>query len=144
MEPFKRYDKQVTGLRIQIDVKFLSFTDILTKKEVKCFQYTAIDDATIVSVLNVYDRHSQKNAIDFVDRVRKHFHFRIHTLQTDNGHEFQSQFHWHCEDLGIQHVCIKKASSHLNGKVERSHLTDKQEFYHLVEYGDDIDILKNL
>jgi hypothetical protein len=28
--------------------------------------------------------------------------------------------------------------------VERSHLTDKQEFYQLVEYVDDVDILKQL
>lgn len=39
---------------------------------------------------------------------------------------------------------IKKASPHLNGKVERSDLTDQQEFYQLVEYTDDIDILKKL
>lgn len=144
MEQFKRYEKQVPGHRIQIDVKFLYFTDILTKQEVRRFQYTAIDDATRARVLHIYERHSQKNAIDFVDRVRRKFPFRIHTIQTDNGHEFQAQFHWHCEDLGIQHVYIKKASPHLNGKVERSHLTDQQEFYQLVEYVDDVDILKRL
>jgi RHS repeat-associated protein len=45
-----------------------------------------------------------------------------------NGHEFQALFHWHCEDLGIRHVYIKKTSPHLNGKVERSYLTDQTEF----------------
>jgi hypothetical protein len=45
MEPFKRYEKQVFGHRIEIYVKFLFFTDNLTKKEVKRFQYTAIGDA---------------------------------------------------------------------------------------------------
>lgn len=53
-------------------------------------------------------------------------------------------FPWHCEDLGIRHVYIKKASPHLNGKVERSNLTDKTEFYPLVEYVDDIDIQRKL
>lgn len=144
MEPFKRYEKQVPGHRIQIDVKFLYFTFILTKQEVRRFQYTAINDATRARELHIYEKHSQKHAIDFVDWVRRKFPFRLHTIQTDNGHEFQAQFHWHCEDLGIQHVYIKKASPHLNGKVERSHLTDKQEFYQLVEYVDDIDILKKL
>lgn len=43
MEPFKRYEKQVSGHCIQIDVKFLFFKDILTGREVKRFQYTAID-----------------------------------------------------------------------------------------------------
>lgn len=144
MEPFKRYEKQVPGHRIQIDVKFLYFTDWLTRNEVKRYQYTAIDDATRARALYIYDEHTQKNAIDFVDRIRSKFPFRIHTIQTDNGHEFQALFHWHCEDLGINHVYIKKASPHLNGKVERSHLTDQREFYQLVEYTDDIDILKKL
>jgi hypothetical protein len=109
LEPFKRYEKQVPEHRIQMDVKFLYFTDIFTKQEVRRFQYTAIDDAALARVLHIYGRHTQKNAFDFVDRVRKKFPFRI---QTDNGHEFQAQFHWHCEDLGIQHVYIKKASPH--------------------------------
>jgi transposase InsO family protein len=143
MEQFKRYEKQVPGHRIQIDVKFLNFTS-RTGKEIKRFQYTAIDDATRVRALRIYDKHNQKCAIDFVDYVRNKFPFRIHTIQTDNGHEFQALFHWHCEDLGISHVYIKKASPHLNGKVERSHLTDKQEFYQLLEYTDDIDIGKKL
>lgn len=72
------------------------------------------------------------------------FPFRIHTIQIDNGHEFQALFHWHCEYLGIRHIYIKKASPHLNGKVERSHVTDQQEFYQLLEYTDDIDIGKKL
>lgn len=143
MEQFKRYEKQVPGHRIQIDVKFLTFTDS-SGKEVKRFQYTAIDDASRARALKIYNRHSQKNAVEFVDYVRDKFPFRIHTIQTDNGHEFQAMFHWHCDDLGIRHVYIRKASPHLNGKVERSHLTDQQEFYQLIEYKDDIDIEKKL
>ena len=54
----------------------------------------------------------------------KKFPFRIHTIRTDNGHEFQSGFHWHVEDLGIRHVYIKPRTLRLNGKVERSHKTD--------------------
>jgi len=45
MPEFKRYEKQVPGHRIQVDVKFLKFKD-KTGKQVKRFQYTAIDDAT--------------------------------------------------------------------------------------------------
>jgi IS30 family transposase len=110
MQQFRRYEKQVPGHRIQVDVKFLFFKDNLTGSEVKRFQNTAIDDATKARVLYIYDKHSQHNAIAFVDLVRSKFPFRIHTIQTDNGHEFQVLFHWHCEDLGIRHVYIKKAS----------------------------------
>jgi transposase len=88
MQSFKRYEKQIPGHRIQTDVKFLYFKDILTGKEVRRFQYTAIDDATRARALYIYDKHTQKNAIDFVDIVREKFPFRIQTIQTDNGHEF--------------------------------------------------------
>jgi transposase InsO family protein len=115
---------------------------IFSPVERKRFQYTAIDDATRARALYIYDKHTQANAIDFVDKIREKFPFPIHTIQTDNGHGFQALFHWHCEDLGIRHVYIKKASPHLNGKVERSHLTNQTEFYQLGEYVDDIDILK--
>lgn len=143
MKSFKRYEKRVPGHRIQIDVKFLDFKNI-HGKTIKRYQYTAIDDATRARALKIYTRHTQKNAIDFVDYVLERFPFRIHTIQTDNGHEFQTHFHWHCEDLGIRHVYIKPASPHLNGKVERSHGTDQEEFYQLIEYTDDIDIEEKL
>lgn len=63
---------------------------------------------------------------------------------TYDGHEFQAKFHWHVQDLGMEHVYIKPASPRLNGKVERSHLTDKQEFYQLLEYKDDVDLSAKL
>jgi transposase InsO family protein len=143
LKSFKRYEKKVPGHRIQMDVKFLIFKNKSGQK-IKRYQYTAIDDASRARALKIYSHHTQKNAIDFVEYVRNKFPFRIHTIQTDNGHEFQVKFHWHCEDLGIRHVYIKPAKPHLNGKVERSHLTDKTEFYQLIEYTDDINIAKKL
>jgi hypothetical protein len=88
----KRYNKQVPGHHIQMDVKFLIFKDKQGKK-LKRYQYTAIDDATRVRALKVYERHTQKNAIDFVDYVIDKFPFRIQQIRTDRGHEFQAQFH---------------------------------------------------
>ncbi|TLX49231.1 IS481 family transposase [Pseudoalteromonas ruthenica] len=135
----KRYEKQVPGHHVQVDVKFLTFKDKSGKK-VRRFQYTAIDDATRIRALKVYEKHNQACAIDFIDYVVDKFPFRIKMIRTDNGHEFQSRFHWHCEDLGMQHVYIKPASPNLNGKVERSHLTDKREFYQLLNYKGDTDL----
>jgi transposase InsO family protein len=65
------------------------------------------------------------------------FPFRIHTIRTDNRHEFQTKFHWLVEDLGMTHRYIKPCTPRLNGKVERSHLTDKEEFYQLLTYTDE-------
>ncbi|WP_321325443.1 IS481 family transposase [uncultured Parasphingorhabdus sp.] len=135
----KRYNKQVPGHHIQMDVKFLTFIGKKGEKT-RRFQYTAIDDATRVRALKVYKKHTQANAIDFVDHIIEKFPFRIREIRTDNGHEFQAKFHWHVEDLGIRHAYIKRGTPQLNGKVERSHRSDQQEFYQLLSYKGDVDL----
>jgi transposase-like protein len=105
----KRYEKQVPGHQIQVEVKFLKF-DGKDAKPVKRYQYTAIDDATRVRALEIYDRHNQANAIDFIDTVIAFSLFQIREVRTDNGHAFQAKFHWHLEDQGIRHVYVKPAS----------------------------------
>lgn len=109
-------------------------------KVVKRYQYTAIDDATRIRALRIFAHHNQEAAIQFVDDVIEKFPFRISTLRTDRGHEFQARFHWHVEDQGIQHVYIKARTPQLNGKVEHSHRTDQAEFYQLLTYTDDVDL----
>jgi len=139
----KRYAKKTPGHQVQVDVKFITLKDQNGNK-IRRFQYTAIDDATRIRALKIYQKHNQKNAINFIDYVIDKFPFRIHTVRTDRGHEFQAQFHWHTEDKGIRHVYIKPKSPQLNGKVERSHRTDQEEFYQLLSYTDDIDLNKKL
>ena len=139
----QRYEQKVPGHQIQVDVKFLIFHG-KDGKTIKRYQYTAIDDATRVRALKVYDRHTQANAIAFIDHVIARFPFRIREVRTDNGHEFQAKFHWHVEDQGIRHAYIKPSSPQLNGKVERSHRTDEQEFYQLLTYTGDVDLHRKL
>lgn len=138
-----RYEKQTPGHHVQVDVKFLIFTNEDGIK-IKRYQYTAIDDATRIRTLKIYEKHTQESSIDFINCVVEKFPFRINTIQTDNGHEFQSKFHWHVQDLGIKHRFIKVGTPQLNGKVERSHLTDKKEFYQLLSYTDDVDLNQKL
>lgn len=139
----KRYAKNTPGHHVQMDVKFITLKDP-KGKTVRRFQYTAIDDATRIRALKVYFKHNQANAIDFSDYVIDKFPFRIHTIRTDRGHEFQAKFHWHIEDLGIRHQYIKPRTPQLNGKVERSHLTDQREFYQLLTFTDDVDLNKKI
>ena len=106
----------------------------------KRIQYTAIDDATRIRALRIVDRHTQANAIKFIHYVIKEFPFRLCTIRTDNGHKFQSNFHWPIEDLGMENVYIKPGTPRLNGKVERSHLTGKCGFYQLLDYKGDVDV----
>ena len=138
-----RYEKQVPGHHVQVDVKFLTLKG-KRGGAVRRSQYTAIDDATRVRALKIYKRHTQANAIDFIDYVVEKFPFRIQTIRTDRGHEFQALFHWHVADQGMEHVYIKPRTPQLNGKVERSHRTDKDEFYPLLTYKDDVDLEEKL
>ncbi len=83
--------------------------------------------------MKIFDACNQKTAIQFIDQVIRRLPFRIHVIQTDNGAEFQSRFHWHLQDQDISHVYITPRTPRLNGKVERSHRIDDQEFYQLLD-----------
>ena len=118
------------GHRLQIDVKFL---ERIAGSKRRLYQFTAIDDCTRIRVLKIYDVCNQKSAISFVDEVIRRLPFRVLVIQTDNGAEFQSNFHWHLEEHDIRHVYIRPRTPRLNGKVERSHRVDEQEFYQLLD-----------
>jgi transposase InsO family protein len=127
---WQRYEKPQPGHRLQVDVKFL---ERLPGSRKRLYQFTAIDDCTRIRILKVFDACNQATAIRFIDDVRKRLPFRIHVVQTDNGAEFQSRFHWHLEGHDIRHVYIRPRTPRLNGKVERSHRVDEQEFYQLLD-----------
>ncbi len=127
---WQRYEKPQPGFRLQLDVKFL---ERIPGTHRRFYQFTAIDDCTRLRVLKVYDSCNQGTAIRFIDDVLRGLPFRVLVVQTDNGAEFQSRFHWHLDALDIRHVYIRPRTPHLNGKVERSHRIDDQEFYQLLD-----------
>ena len=127
---WQRYEKPQPGHRLQLDVKFL---ERIAGRRQTLYQFTAIDDCTRIRVLKIYDACNQSSAIRFVDDVIRRLPFRVLVIQTDNGAEFQSRFHWHLESHDIRHVYIRPRTPHLNGKVERSHRVDEQEFYQLLD-----------
>ena len=126
---WQRYEQPQPGHRLQLDVKFL---ERIAGTRKRLYQFTAIDDCTRIRVLKIYDACNQTSAIRFVDEVIRRLPFRVLVIQTDNGAEFQSRFHWHLEAQDIRHVYIRPRTPHLNGKVERSHRVDEQEFYQLL------------
>lgn len=134
---WQRYEKQLPGYQVQIDVKFVE--PLKTKarstanRRTKYYQFTAIDDCTRLRVLRIYPRCDQKTAIQFVDYVLERLPFSVQVVQTDNGAEFQSAFHYHVLDKGVGHRYIKPRTPRLNGKVERSHRIDAEEFYALLD-----------
>ena len=127
---WQRYEKQLPGHQVQIDVKFVAPLKDAPKK--KYYQFTAIDDCTRLRVLRIYPQLNQKTAIQFVDYVLERLPFQIQVIQTDNGSEFGSSFHYHVLDKGVGHRYIKPRTPRLNGKVERSHRIDAEEFYRLL------------
>ncbi len=129
-ERWKRYEKPQPGHSIQVDVKFL---ERIKDTRQRYYQFTAIDDCTRLRVLKIYERNNQLTAIQFVDYVLSRLPFHTEVIQTDNGSEFQGQFHWHILDKGINHVYIRPRTPRLNGKVERSHRIDEEEFYRMLE-----------
>jgi transposase InsO family protein len=132
-----RYEKQLPGHQVQIDVKFVEPLKNAARPAVgrrtKYYQFTAIDDCTRLRVLRIYPRCDQKTAIQFVDYVLERLPFPVQIIQTDNGAEFQSAFHYHVLDKGVGHRYIKPRTPRLNGKVERSHRIDAEEFYALLD-----------
>jgi transposase InsO family protein len=130
---WKRYEKQRPGHHVQIDVKFIEPITTGSGRRKRYYQYTAIDDCTRLRVLRAYPRSDQKTAIQFLDYVLSPLPFQVEKIQTDNGAEFQSSFHWHVLDQGIGYIYIRPATPRLNGKVERSHRIDAEEFYRLLD-----------
>jgi transposase InsO family protein len=134
---WQRYEKQLPGHQVQIDVKFVEPLKTAARpaagRRTKYYQFTAIDDCTRLRVLRIYPRCDQKTAIQFVDYVLERLPFPVQVIQTDNGAEFQSAFHYHVLDKGVGHRYIKPRTPRLNGKVERSHRIDAEEFYALLD-----------
>ncbi len=122
---WQRYEKQLPGHQVQIDVKFVAPLKDAPKK--KYYQFIAIDDCTRLRVLRIYLALNQKTAIQFVDYVLERLPLQVQVIQTDNGGEFGASFH-HVLDKGVGHKYIKPRTPRLNGKVERSHRIDTEEF----------------
>ena len=123
---FKRYQKDIPGERIQMDV---------FKVAPGIYQYTAIDDCTRFRVLGLQPRKNAKATLQFLDKVLKEMPFPIQRVQTDRGREFLADdVQYYLMDRKIKFRPNKPCSPHLNGKVERSQKTDWDEFYSYIDH----------
>ncbi len=136
----KRYQKQVPGHHIQVDVKFLTFRGKSGEK-VRRFQYTAIDDATRVRALKVYEKHTQANAINFIDYISSKSSLSAFArCGPTTVTSFRPNSIGMSKISGSGTPTSNGALPQLNGKVERSHRSDQQEFYQLLSYKGDVDL----
>ena len=131
----KRYELDIPGERLQIDVKYSPMQ--VGGKTV--YIYVAIDECTRWRYAYAYDELNQHWTYDFLERMYKNMPFPIKCIQSDNGQEFTFRLlaptakgHlmdvW-CKEKNIEHQMIPPGVKELNGKVERSHRIDADYFY---------------
>ena len=139
----KPYEKMThPGERIQIDVKVVP-RRCIADKELRLYQYTAIDEYSRYRILGAYPEQSTYSSADFLKKVVRAFSLKgikVECVQTDNGFEFTNRFSGSqkdkptlfeatAEELHIRHKLIKPYTPRHNGKVERSHREDQRLFY---------------
>ena len=108
------------GEEIQMDVTF-PFGRARTARV-----FDAIDDCSRLVFGRVFDGHSQKESIAFVNELILAMPFTIKAIRTDCGSEFGKEFTEHLAKLGIAHRRNPPYTPQHNGKIERYHRTFKE------------------
>lgn len=140
------------GYRIQVDTKVVP-DDLPDLRSGERYQFTAIDIASKIRFLAIYDSLSNYNSIHFMKEVLAFFGdvgIEVECIQTDNHGTFTNLYMGgnkkadhellrvhpvtqYLLDRGIEHKLSRPATPQHNGFVERSHRTDGEEFYRLVD-----------
>lgn len=108
------------GEEVQMDVTF----PFGCARKARVFD--AIDDCSRLVFGKVFDGHSQKESIAFVNELILAMPFTIKAVRTDCGGEFGKQFTEHLAGLGIEHRRNPPYTPQHNGKIERYHRTFKE------------------
>ncbi len=139
------------GYRLQVDTK--AVPNGSDKRRTDRYQFTAIDIASKIRFLAIYDALSNYNSIRFVREALDFYAdigIQIECVQTDNHSTFTNIYlggnnkadhellrvHPLTKYLlsrGIEHKLSRPATPQHNGFVERSHRTDEEEFYGMVD-----------
>jgi transposase InsO family protein len=108
------------GDEVQMDVTF----PFGRARDARVFD--AIDDCSRLVFGKVFDGHSQKESIAFVNELILAMPFTIKAVRTDCGSEFGKEFTEHLAKLGIAHRRNPPYTPQHNGKIERYHRTFKE------------------
>ena len=114
--------------KLQMDVKVV--TPELSGILYTCYLYGVVD---------IYSRYKQGVIMSYLKQestglalhyLLEKFPFEADFVQTDNGLEFQSEFHRYVlEEIELEHHYIHKSSPNENAVIERSFRTDEEEFF---------------
>ena len=128
------------GQRVQVDVKHVPSSCIVSENGERYYQYTAIDEFSRFRYVEAFRELSTYSSAVFLEHMLKAFPFKVECVQTDNGPEFTkhygsrnssalTMFEKRLEEHGIRHKKIRPFTPKHNGKVERSHRKDNEYFY---------------
>lgn len=104
----------------------------------KRYCFIAIDRATRLCFLRVYDRKSKASARDFLERMLEFYPFKVHRVLTDNGCEYTNRFYKGgiakqrhpfealLEERGIIRKLTRLRTPQTNGMAERMVQTAKR------------------
>jgi transposase InsO family protein len=110
--------------------------------------FVAVDRATRMVFLQVYNSMATSSACDFLKRCRESFPFAITDILTDNGSQYtlkattpkrhragiRQPFEALCDSYGIKHRTTKPYTPRTNGLVERVNGLIQQQTEQIVRY----------
>ena len=117
----KLYVKDIPWRELQLDVSFPFWY------QRKLCIYTAIDDATRYVISWIYENHTEKSTLDFVNKVVSISKYLVQAFRTDQWREFSTQVTQYLEQCWIDHNKNPAYTPQHNGKVERYHRTMKEK-----------------
>lgn len=133
-EPVQRYEREVPGELLHIDIKKLGRFDKVghritgdrTQRARNSgweYVFVAVDDHSRIAFTRTYPDEKQASAVDFVRQATRYFadlQVPIQRVLTDNGPAFHSAaFGATCLELGIAQKFTRAYRPQTNGKAER-------------------------
>lgn len=71
---------------------------------------------------------SSKHTKAFLLEILQSLPYQVHTVQTDNGSEFEGVFEEYCQVQQIKHIWTYPNSPKINGVIERFNRSIKEEW----------------
>lgn len=132
----KRINWKIPRLRVSMEQRYKSpgnLVQIDTKQIIilgeTFHQFTAVDCYTKIGFSKIYRNATTANGKDFLIRLLLALPFKVHAIQTDNGHEFLLHFHKECVNRGIIHFFSRPRTPTDNTMVERIIQTTEYELW---------------
>lgn len=116
---------------LQADTKYV--TPELSGLPYTSYEYAFIDIFSRYKLALILPVLDEAGSILTFKWILKEMPFKVIYIQTDNGLEYQSQFHQLCQENQINHYYIHKNSPNENAVIERSFRTDEEEFFFKLE-----------